>query len=667
MVSIKFNYAVELLKSGQNESAIMQLKAMIQMAGDQLTEQTKILYDLLALAYMRIGEQENCIDTHVPASCVLPISGEGFYKMTSGPENAIKIYNRILMAFPDDLQTRWLYNIAYMNLGKWPGDVPKAFLLPPEIFKSRGSIRFEDVAIASGLDLRGISGGVCLEDFDNDGNIDVFATSYGLGDQARFFRSNGDGTFTERTEEANLTGIVSGLNTIHADYDNDGDRDILILRGAWLIGGSHPNSLLRNNGDGTFTDVTIEAGLLSFHPTQAADWADYDGDGWLDLFIGNETYTPQEEHPCELFHNNGDGTFTNVAKTLGVDYVGFFKAVAWGDINNDQRPDLYASNLIGDNLLLLNKGGTSPDRWRLEDITTVTGTANPLSTFPAFFFDFNNDGHEDMLASAFPQNYEDPTIAPMISQYLGNQQPGDWMMLYQNNGNGTFSNVAREMGLNTITYGMGNNFGDLDNDGWLDLYFGTGRPDLRALTPNRVFHNRAGKRFDDISMNGFSHLQKGHAVAFADIDNDGDQDIYVVVGGALEGDLGNNILYNNPGNTNKWVTLFLEGTTCNRDAIGARINVTVQQPDGKSRNIYATVGTGGSFGSSSLRQEIGLGDATRIVSVQVQWPKPGVPNTIYTEVPMNTAIKLKEGANKPEVLQLKPFQIGVPRPTGTDH
>jgi hypothetical protein len=640
------------------------MKAMIQITGDQLTEQTKILYDFLALAYMRIGEQENCIDTHTSASCVLPISGEGFYKMTSGPENAIKVYKRILEAFPNDLQTRWLYNLAYMNLGKWPQDVPKAFLLPPEIFKSRGSIRFEDVAIAAGLDLRGISGGVCLEDFDNDGNVDVFATSYGLSDQARFFRSNGDGTFTERTEEANLTGIVSGLNAIHADYDNDGDRDILILRGAWLIGGTHPNSLLRNNGDGTFTDVTIEAGLLSFHPTQAADWADYDGDGWLDLFIGNETYVPQEEHPCELYHNNGDGTFTNVAKTLGVDYVGFFKAVAWGDINNDQRPDLYASNLIGENLLLLNRGGTSPDKWHFEDITTATGTAEPLSTFPAFFFDYNNDGYEDILASAFPQNYEDPTITPVISQYLGNKQPGDWMKLYRNNGNGTFSNVAQEMGLNTVTFGMGNNFGDLDNDGWLDLYFGTGKPDLRALTPNRVFHNRAGKRFEDISMNGFSHIQKGHAVAFADMDNDGDQDIYVVVGGAFDGDLGNNILYNNPGNTNKWVTLFLEGTTCNRDAVGARINVTVQQRDGKQRNIYATVGTGGSFGASSLQQEIGLGDATRIVSVQVQWPKPGVPNTIYTEVPMNAAIKLKEGAIKPEVLPLKPFQIGTPGPTG---
>jgi len=653
-MSIKFNYALELLKAGQNEATILQLKEMIQLTGDQLTEQTKILYEMLAMAYMRIGEQENCINTHTPESCILPISGGGLYKMTSGPENALKIYARILDKFPDDLQTKWLYNIGYMTLGKWPDQVPKAYLLPASIFESKGQIHLKDVAIPLGLDVRGISGGVCLEDFDNDGDIDLFVTSYGLGDQVRYFRNNGEGTFSERTQEANLTGIVSGLNAIHADYDNDGDRDILVLRGAWLAGGTHPNSLLRNNGNGTFTDVTIEAGLLSFHPTQAADWADYDGDGWLDLFIGNETFNENEPQLCELYHNNGNGTFTDVAHTAGVDYYGFIKAAVWGDINNDQRPDLYLSNLFGDNLLLVNRGGVSPETWRFEDIAPKTGTLNPQTSFPAFFFDYNNDGWEDIFVSSFPPNYEDPTVTPLLQEYLGKQPEGDWLRLYRNNGNETFTDVNREMGLHTITYGMGNNFGDLDNDGWLDIYLGTGKPDLRALIPNRVFHNQNGKRFEDISMNGFSHIQKGHAVAFADIDNDGDQEIYVVVGGAFEGDLSNNILYENPGKDNNWVTLFLEGTTCNRDAICAKIKVTVRQPNGSLRNIYATVGTGGSFGASSLRQEIGLGKATQIVSVEVQWPKPGIPNTIYKDVPMNKAVKLKEGSDKAEPLSLKP-------------
>jgi len=658
LMTIKFNYAVELLKCGKNEESILHFKEMIQMNGDKLTEQTKILYEFLALGYMRIGEQVNCINTHTPESCVMPISGEGLYKMTSGPENAIKVYQHILDVFPDDLQTRWLFNLAYMTLGKWPQEVPKSQLLPTSIFKPNGNIRFEDVAIPTGLDARGLSGGVCLEDFDNDGDIDVFVTSSGLSDDARYYRNNGDGTFTERTDEANLRGIVGGLSTNHADYDNDGDRDILILRGAWMNGGNHPNSLLRNNGDGTFLDVTIDAGLLSYHPTQAAAWADYDGDGWLDLFIGNESWDLEKPHPCELYHNNGDGTFTNVAATAQVDYIGLFKAASWGDINNDRLPDLYASNRIGENLLLFNQGGTDPATWRFRDVTTLTGTQLPEKPFPAFFFDYNNDGFEDIFVANYPTSFEDPSVTMTVKEYVsGKLSDEDGIRLYRNNRNGSFTNVAKELGLAATTYAMGNNFGDLDNDGWMDIFLGTGKPDLRALIPNRVFHNLGGKKFEDISMNGFSQIQKGHGVAFADMDNDGDQDVYLVVGGAFEGDVSNNILYENPGNSNNWVTLFVEGTTCNRDAFGARIKVTVLEPNGSLRDIFATVGTGGSFGSSSLRQEIGLADARQIVSVEVLWPKPGVPATVYKNVPMNTAVKLKEGSDKPEPVALKKFSI----------
>lgn len=654
-ISNKFNYAVELLKAGKNESALVQFKELIDLTGGVLNEQTKILHELLALCYMRLGEQQNCVDTHNPESCILPISGGGVYTLRTGPENAVKIYRRILEVFPDDYQTLWLLNLAYMTLGQWPDSVPPALRLPAHIFTSGDRLRFRDVAISLGVDVRGISGGVCLEDFDNDGDIDIFVTAYGLGDQARYFVNNGDGTFSDRTEAANLMGILSGLNAIHADYNNDGHRDILILRGAWLFSGMHPNSLLRNNGNGTFTDVTIEAGLLSFFPTQAADWADFDGDGWLDLFIANETYDPNRPNRCELYRNNGDGTFTNVAAEAGVDYYGFFKAAVWGDVNNDRRPDLYLSNLMGQNLLLINRCGEGNRRWYFENVANRTQTFYPMTSFPAFFFDYNNDGWEDILTTNFPPNYEDPTVSPLVMEYLGKQPEGDWLRLYRNNGDGTFTDVHQALGLHTVTYAMGNNFGDFDNDGWPDIYLGTGKPDLRSLIPNRAFRNIEGKRFEDVSMSGFGHLQKGHGVAFADIDQDGDQDLYLVVGGAVEGDLGYNILYENPGNANGWITLVLEGTTCNRDAIGARIRVAVRRPDGSLRDIYATVGTGGSFGSSSLRQEIGLGDAEHIEFVEVQWPHPQAPKTVYRNVPMRAAVYLKEGSTQAEVLPWKPI------------
>ncbi|MEZ4942293.1 MAG: FG-GAP-like repeat-containing protein [Saprospiraceae bacterium] len=651
----QFNYADQLLRSGKNEAAIVQYQNLIQKIGDQLVDNTKMLYEMLALAYMRLGEQANCIETHSPESCILPIRGAGIYKLKAGPENAVKIYERILAQYPDDLLSRWLLNLAHMAMGQWPAGVPARYLFPADIFQAPPSdILFRDIAIPLGIDVQGISGSVCMEDFDNDGNLDLFMTSYGLGDQARYFHNNGDGTFSERTQEANLTGILSGLNAIHADYDNDGDRDIFILRGAWLYHGKHPNSLLRNNGDGTFTDVTIYAGLLSFNPTQTADWADYDGDGWLDLFVGNETYRPEEPNRCELFHNNGDGTFSNIAPQIGLAaWYGFPKAVVWGDINNDQRPDLYISNLVGDNLLLVNQGGTAPDKWSFQNMANNTSVQYPQNSFPAFFFDYNNDGFEDIFSTHFPVDYEGASVVPLLQEYTGKQPEGDWLRLYRNNGNSTFTDVHRELGLHTITFAMGNNFGDLDNDGWPDIYLGTGKPDLRALIPNRVFHNRNGTRFEDISMNGFSQIQKGHGVAFGDIDNDGDQDIYVVVGGAFEGDLGHNILYENPGNSNHWLTLFVEGVKSNRDAIGARVRVNVRQPDGGTRAIRATVGTGGSFGANSLRQEIGLGDATEIESVEIQWPRPGVPNSTFTGLQMDAAYRLKEGATAAEPVALK--------------
>lgn len=659
MVFALFKHAEQLVYAGKPEQATMELLDVIRQINDQLTPETKVVYEFLALSYLRLGEVQNCIENNTSESCIVPIQPGGYYTFKSGPENAIKVYMRILQAFPDDMSTRWLLNIAYMNLGQWPQGVPAAYRIPESLFQQRGPIRFKNIAPQLGVDTRGISGGVCIEDFDNDGDLDLFVTSYGLRDQCRYYRNNGDGSFTDRTQEANLTGIVSGLNTLHADYDNDGDRDILILRGGWLEGGTHPNSLLRNNGDGTFTDVTIDAGLLSFHPTQTADWADYDGDGWLDLFIGNETYPGGvgTQHPCELYHNNGDGTFTNVAAALHVDLIGFIKAVVWGDINNDQRPDLYMSDMTGYNKLLVNRGGTAPDQWLFEEIGAKAGVVNPVWSFPAWFFDYDNDGFDDILVTGYSFDLNQQAAGDILLELLGKPLKGDWMRLYHNNGNETFTDVHFAAGLDKQSFAMGSDFGDLDNDGWPDFYLGTGKPDLRSLIPNRMFRNIEGKKFEEITMNGFGHLQKGHGVAFGDLDNDGDEDIYEVMGGAYEGDLANNVLFENPGNANHWLQLSLVGKTCNRDAMGAKVAVRVTQSNGKPRTIYATCGTGASFGSGSLRLEIGLGQATRIESVEVHWPKAGLPATVYTDVPLNSHIRLTEGSTAVEVVPMKAFRF----------
>ena len=655
---MRFAYGQQLLYAGKTEAAILVFQQLLQRFDDQLTDQTKPLFEMLALGYMRLGEQENCIKRHNTESCILPIQGQGVYQVTIGIKSAIQLYEQILTAFPDDRQTQWLLNIGYMNLGRYPDDVPKKWLVPPSLFQPENDMHFRDVAVPLGLDVLGLSGGVCLEDFDNDGDLDLFMTSYGLTDQARYFQNNGDGTFSDRTEQANLLGITSGLNCLHADYDNDGDADILILRGGWLTGGTHPNSLLQNDGTGTFSDVTIESGLLSFHPSQTAAWGDYDADGDLDLFVANESLPQKTAHPCELFRNNGNGTFTEVAVELGMNIQGFFKGCAWGDVNNDRLPDLYLSNIIGNNLLLINLGSG-----KFVDIAPKVGVMLPRLSFPVWFLDYDNDGWEDIFVVSYGNAFQPEAAGDLLQDLLGELPEGDWFRVYHNDGNAAdgltkFTDVTKSIGLDRLTYAMGCNFGDLDNDGWVDFYLGTGKPDLRTVVPNRMFRNVGGKRFEEVSMNGFAHIQKGHGVAFGDIDNDGDQDIYEVMGGAYEGDLSNNLLFENPGITDsKWTNIKVQGKTCNRGGIGSRIAVFTVQADGSKMTTWSAVSTGSSFGSASLQQEIGLGNAMAIERVEVYWAKPGPKVTVYENVPLNSFVQLVEGASEVMVLERKTFQL----------
>jgi hypothetical protein len=211
----------------------------------------------------------------------------------------------------------------------------------------------------------------------------------------------------------------------------------------------------------------------------------------------------------------------------------------------------------------------------------------------------------------------------VLSGYLGEPFQGEHPRLFKNLGDEKFQDITKQVKLDKAVHSMGCNYGDLDNDGFLDFYLGTGAPDYRAIVPNRVFRNNEGKDFQDVTTSGrFGILQKGHGVSFADFDNDGDQDIYSVIGGAFSGDVFQNVFYENPGNKeNKWITIQLTGdNTINKSAKGARINIEVEMEDGRTRHIYSTVTSGASFGSNSLQQEIGLGKAKSIINLSVKWP-----------------------------------------------
>ena len=654
-----------LLNAGKTSESIAMLDRLEEkMRQARVPPTADVAQDLRvrqAIAHLRRGEEDNCLLHHNARSCIFPIAEAGVHAERRGSLEAMKILSNLLETNPANLQARWLLNIAAMTLGEYPDGVDRRWLLAPALFASEAPMpRFDDVAGKVHLDVDDLAGGAVVDDLDGDHHLDVMASSTGITSPLRYFRNQADGSFVERTAEAGLTGLTGGLNLIQADYDNDGHIDLLVLRGAWMgQGGHYPNSLLRNNGDGTFRDVTEEAGMLSFRPTQTAVWFDFDSDGWLDLFIGNES-TKDDAQASELYHNNRNGTFTECAPAYGVTLNEFVKGVASGDMDNDGRPDLYVSVKGGPNRLLHNDGPSSPSpkeapggcpAWRFTDVAGAAGVTEPIHSFPTWFFDYDNDGWEDIFVSGF---FLDP--GDVAADYLGQKHKAELPRLYRNNHDGTFADVTRQAGLGRLILAMGANYGDLDNDGWLDMYLGTGNPDLGMLLPNRAFRNEGGRVFQDVTTAaGLGHLQKGHAVSFADMDNDGDQDIYHVVGGNLEADHYRNALFENPGPAQHWIKLRLTGVASNRSAIGARLHVVARTQKGE-RSIHRTVRSGGSFGASPLMQHIGLGDAQGVERIEIRWPSGSLQ--VIGPLEMDRHYLVKEGSRSVKPLDVKKYRLG---------
>ena len=613
------------------------------------------LLDYLATAHLRLGELENCIDGIGAVACLVPAPAGLVHTAPRGALASIPIYEELLGRDPDNLGARWMLNVAHMMVGTYPTGVPDAHRIPELAFRSEYEIgRFRDVAPALGVDDVGHVGGGVMDDFNGDGLLDLMASSWQLRDPLRYHLNRGDGTFESLTGAAGLEGLWGGGNLVQADYDNDGDLDVFVLRGGWLVEGQ-VNSLLRNRGDGTFEDVTEQAGLLwPMHPSQTASWADFDGDGLLDLFVGNETFG-ERPHPCQLFRNLGDGTFLDIAHEAGVAITGIVKGVTWGDYDNDGRPDLYVSRTNAPNVLLRNEGPGTDGAWSFSDRTSEAGVAEPRDAFPTWFWDYDNDGWLDIFVAGYRTNFGD-----IAAEYLDLPHASELPRLYRNRGDGTYGEVSEAVRLDRIQFAMGSNFGDLDNDGWLDFYVGTGDAYFQALMPNRMFRNDRGEHFQDVTTSGgFGLIQKGHGVAFGDIDHDGDQDVFAAMGGAYEGDVAHNVLFENPGRGNRWLSLWLVGVESNRSAIGARVRVTVEM-DGETRDIHRVVSSGSSFGGNPLRLDIGLGRAERVLSVTVRWPTTGNSQELIG-LELDSAYRVTEGAAGAELLERAPFALGADR------
>lgn len=641
----------------------------------------------LGVAYMRFGETRNCCLRNNAESCIMPLRGGGLHSDPEGSTKAAEVFLEVISrrdaTLVRALTAKWLLNLAHMTLGNWPDGVPEHLRLPRSVAWSDIDFpRFENVLPKLDLDTFDLAGGVVVDDMDGDGLLDIVTSTWDTGDGMNFFRNRGDGGFDDLTESAGLKRFYGGLNMIQGDYDNDGDLDLFVLRGAWMgVQGRHPNSLLRNDGDLTFTDVTFAAGLAEpAYPTKVGCWGDYDNDGDLDLFVGNETSGHDEdlgvflggvdmgavEAPCQLFRNNGDGTFTDVASQAGVDARRYVMGASWGDFDEDRDLDLYLS-VMGPNKLFRNKGDGT-----FEEVAEALGVTNTLPSFATWFWDFDNDGHLDLYTAAssgpvsvlsiFPEGLDVDGPDPQVKKLQ------DWARtwvklpsLYKGDGAGGFREIAREQGLTDLTLPMGANFGDLDNDGFLDFYLSTGSFLYSDLQPNLMFRNLRGKGFENVTMaGGFGHLQKGHAVAFADVDHDGDLEIYSQMGGAAAGDKFNDVLFENPGFGSHWLSVELRGVRTNRFGVGARLRAEIVE-DGSVRSVFRHVNSGGSFGASPLRQTLGLGRAAGgTCTLEVFWPVTGETQR-FEKVALDRCVRVTEGRSEIDDVPLQRFVLG-----GTD-
>lgn len=663
--SLEMRSAIEELLAGNTRKAINEFVALknmlIQLNNPANNAGLRMINEFLAVCYLRLGEQTNCLENHSPGSCIIPLSDESLHTQEEGSLKAIEMILEVLKSNPGDENYIYILNLAYMTLGQYPDGVPKQYLRKMTGRESKELIPFfKNRAAELGLDDYRLSGGVVIDDFNNDHLLDIAVSSWSLLDPIKIFYNRGNGTFEENNSEL-LKGITGGLNLIHTDYNNDGYLDLYVLRGGWLKQGP-PNSLLRNNGDESFTDVTFETGLAKAHPTQTAVWADFNNDGFIDLYVGNESSTAGA-HPNELYINHEGTGFVNMAEQAEIGIRVYTKGTAVSDYDQDGDVDIYVSVLGGPNFLLQNQLSETGEL-KFINKAIAFGVSEPIESFPCWFFDVNNDGWDDIFVSGYSTSNYNQYAAEWSRAINGQAFSTPPPKIYINDKKGGFKDQSRSYGFDTPCFTMGANFGDINADNLPDIYLATGEPDYKAVIPNRMFLNINGSKYSEVTtQGGFGHIQKGHAVSFADIDNDGDEDVYCVLGGAYEGDIFFNALFENPHKVSSWVKFKLQGTESNRAALGARIVLTTQLRGDKMK-YHSSISNSSSFGENPFIKNFSLKENEKPLSLDIIWPSGHREKILGLK--RNTLHIVTEKNDNVELLDITSFKI-PDMPAGHQH
>ena len=524
---------------------------------------------------------------------------------------------------PGDERARSMMWIAAQRLGGYPVSVPLRFRMELKIGYAKPTVEFENISARIGLDKTSAGRGLAIFDYDNDGYLDIVIASAHGG--VNLYHNNGDGTFSDVSIRSGLDTCVNGFAITVGDYDNDGFADLFITRMGFYSG---EGQLFHNNGDGTFSDVTSRAGLKVWGPGFTAAWVDYDGDGFLDLFIANNLGGLFERKtPNRLFHNNGNGTFTEVTEQAGLHTIWPTIGGAWGDYNNDGLQDLFLSNGMGRSQLYRNNGNGT-----FTDVSEEAGVTEIGFGTPAFWWDYDNDGWMDIGQMTW-SDHED-----VIYTLRNGEGPPDGhpMRVYHNNRDGTFTQVNRELGLTGCWGTMSGNAGDFNNDGYLDLVLGNGSPKMDRMEPMILLENDGHKFHNTTFAAGLPFTGKSHGVNMADLFGDGRLSVLVAAGGAYPGDLLTSGVYYPTTLAGNYLNVRLVGVVSNRSAIGARVSL-----DAGGRKQFREISGGTNFGCMPFEQHFGLAKYEGSVTIEVRWPSGG--HQIFRGVPVNATFEFTEG------------------------